>query len=259
LSAAVAQLKLTNATSTVCARDVSAQGRAAGGGRGDDDALRQRHILGQTTPASAAAGRTVPGPTRLELDAQRQPDGGGLGHRDLRPLIERHGDGRHIVSTASIAGLISGNSIAYTYQVRRRRAVEGLRLELAPAASVCRCSAPLHPHRITSSGRNLPQRFAGAFRGPPPTTVRWPSDPRIRERVAHGIYPAYVGELVRGGIENDWPYIFTDTGVRADRRMRSPPSGKALTASARANRNVERTSSESFRLIRITLIFETHR
>jgi hypothetical protein len=34
---------------------------------------------------------------------------------------------------------------------------------------------------------------------------------RIRERVAHGIDPAYVGELVREGIENDWPYIFTDT------------------------------------------------
>ena len=33
----------------------------------------------------------------------------------------------------------------------------------------------------------------------------------IRERVAQGIDPAYVGELVREGIENDWPYIFTDT------------------------------------------------
>ena len=34
---------------------------------------------------------------------------------------------------------------------------------------------------------------------------------RIRERHGHGIDPAYVGELVREGIENDWPYIFTDT------------------------------------------------
>ena len=33
----------------------------------------------------------------------------------------------------------------------------------------------------------------------------------LRERVAHGIDPAYVGELVREGIENDWPFIFTDT------------------------------------------------
>ena len=33
----------------------------------------------------------------------------------------------------------------------------------------------------------------------------------IRERVDAGIDPAYVGELVREGIEGDWPYIFTDT------------------------------------------------
>jgi NAD(P)-dependent dehydrogenase (short-subunit alcohol dehydrogenase family) len=30
-------------------------------------------------------------------------------------------------------------------------------------------------------------------------------------RIDHGIDPLHVGELVREGIENDWPYIFTDT------------------------------------------------
>ena len=38
-----------------------------------------------------------------------------------------------------------------------------------------------------------------------------PSTCRISERVSKGIDPLYVGELVREGIENDWPYIFTDT------------------------------------------------
>jgi hypothetical protein len=33
---------------------------------------------------------------------------------------------------------------------------------------------------------------------------------QIAERVNGGIDPLYVGELVREGIENDWPYIFTD-------------------------------------------------
>lgn len=33
----------------------------------------------------------------------------------------------------------------------------------------------------------------------------------LSERNAHGIDPAYVGELMCEGIENDWPYIFTDT------------------------------------------------
>jgi len=32
----------------------------------------------------------------------------------------------------------------------------------------------------------------------------------VRERVDAGIDPDYVGELVREGIEGDWPYIFTE-------------------------------------------------
>ena len=34
---------------------------------------------------------------------------------------------------------------------------------------------------------------------------------RVHPRVDGGIDPLYVGDLVREGIENDWPYIFTDT------------------------------------------------
>ena len=33
----------------------------------------------------------------------------------------------------------------------------------------------------------------------------------FQERINNGIDPLYVGELVREAIENDWPYIFTDT------------------------------------------------
>ena len=62
--------------------------------------------------------------------------------------------------------------------------------------------------QILNSRRNLPERFAGAFRGQPTDPLAYAA---LRERVAHGIDPAYVGELVREGIENDWPYIFTDT------------------------------------------------
>ena len=49
------------------------------------------------------------------------------------PLIERHGEGGHIVSTASIAGLISGGSTAYNvFKYGVVALSEGLRLELAP-------------------------------------------------------------------------------------------------------------------------------
>ena len=60
------------------------------------------------------------------------------------------------------------------------------------------------------SGRNLPERFAGKVGRPPATGPRAERVKFIRDRVAQGIDPLYVGELVREGIENDWPYIFTD-------------------------------------------------
>jgi NAD(P)-dependent dehydrogenase (short-subunit alcohol dehydrogenase family) len=129
------------------------------------------------------------------------------------PLIEQHGEGGHIVSTASIAGLISaGGNI--TYNVSKYGVValsEGLRAELAPRGIGVSVLCPgFIRTRIMDSLRNLPERFDR------------PSDDRlaamrssemfkfIQERVSHGIDPSYVGELVREGIENDWPYIFTD-------------------------------------------------
>jgi NAD(P)-dependent dehydrogenase (short-subunit alcohol dehydrogenase family) len=129
------------------------------------------------------------------------------------PLIEQHGEGGHIVSTASIAGLISsGGNI--TYNVSKYGVValsEGLRGELALRGIGVSALCPgFIRTRIMDSFRNLPERFDR------------PSEDRlaamrssemfkfVQERVSHGIEPSYVGELVREGIENDWPYIFTD-------------------------------------------------
>jgi NAD(P)-dependent dehydrogenase (short-subunit alcohol dehydrogenase family) len=128
------------------------------------------------------------------------------------PLIERHGEGGHIVSTASIVGLVSLSSQPYNVSKYGIIALsEGLRAELAPRGIGVSVLCPgFIRTRIMDSLRNLPERFDR------------PSDDRlaamrssemfkfIQERVSHGIDPSYVGELVREGIENDWPYIFTD-------------------------------------------------
>ena len=129
------------------------------------------------------------------------------------PLIEQHGEGGHIVSTASIAGLIS-NNFTIPYNVSKYGVValsEGLRGELAQRGIGVSVLCPgFIRTNIMDSVRNLPERFDR------------PSDDRlaamrssdmfkyVQERVTHGIDPSYVGELVREGIENDWPYIFTD-------------------------------------------------
>jgi NAD(P)-dependent dehydrogenase (short-subunit alcohol dehydrogenase family) len=128
------------------------------------------------------------------------------------PLIEQHGEGGHIISTASIAGLISGASNAYNVSKYGVVALsEGLRLELAPRGIGVSVLCPgFIRTQIVNSRRNLPQRFEGTIPAMPTSGPIAEQINVIRERVSHGIDPMYVGELVREGIENDWPYIFTD-------------------------------------------------
>jgi len=130
------------------------------------------------------------------------------------PLIERHGQGGHIVNTASIAGLISGSGNAYNVTKYGVVALsEGLRVELAPRNIGVSVLCPgFIKTAIIDSARNLPDRFAGAVAQPSPgqteAIATWLG--AIRDRIDGGIDPLYVGELVREGIEGDWPYIFTD-------------------------------------------------
>ena len=63
--------------------------------------------------------------------------------------------------------------------------------------------------QIMNSRRNVPQRF-GAIEEPPTEGPRAGFVKTLEERVSKGVDPLCVGELVREGIEQDWPYIFTD-------------------------------------------------
>ena len=213
LSAAVAELKRTNADVDSVRADVSLKAELQAAAEATTARYGNVHILVN----NAGVGGSGPYGTWTDpgwnwtLGVNLMAVVWGI--EIFGPLIERHGEGGHIVSTASIAGLISGNSIAYNVSKYGVVALsEGLRLELAPRGIGVSVLCPgFIRTEITRSGRNLPSRFAGAFRGPPPTTGPVAEAvARIRERVAHGIDPAYVGELVREGIENDWPYIFTD-------------------------------------------------
>ncbi len=112
------------------------------------------------------------------------------------PLIEKHGEGGQIVSTASMAGLVGGPR---AYNVTKAGVVslsEGLRPALAPlgiGVSVL-CPAFVRTGIMTSNREMAPELLKMA-----------------NARVDAGVDPLYVGELVREAIENDWPYIFTDT------------------------------------------------
>ena len=128
------------------------------------------------------------------------------------PLIEVHGEGGQIVSTASIAGLIAAMNPSYSVTKYGVVALsEGLRVALAPRGIGVSVLCPgVIRTQIMNSRRNVPQRFGSAVEDLPTERPLADLVKELSERISKGIDPLYVGELVREGIENDWPYIFTD-------------------------------------------------
>jgi NAD(P)-dependent dehydrogenase (short-subunit alcohol dehydrogenase family) len=128
------------------------------------------------------------------------------------PLMEAHGEGGHIVSTASIAGLISGSSSAYSVTKYGVVALsEGLRREMATRGVGVSVLCPgLINTNILEYERNRPERFGSSVAAAPIDVGQQAGLDNFRASLKAGIDPLYVGELVREGIENDWFYIFTD-------------------------------------------------
>lgn len=129
------------------------------------------------------------------------------------PLIEAHGEGGQIVSTASMAGLVA--AVAPGYNVTKYGVValsEGLRPALAAKGIGVSVLCPgFIRTRIMESARALPERLAGQVALPDPDAPQTEFAKLAAHAIQNGIDPLYVGELVVEGIEGDWPYIFTDT------------------------------------------------
>lgn len=139
------------------------------------------------------------------------------GFQTFVPLIQKHGEGGHIVSTASMAGMISTAGVQYAVTKFGVVAMsEATRAELAPSnigVSVL-CPGFIRTN-IMDSARNLPERFAGStarrISGLPESDPMAQFAAMVRKRIEEGIDPLYVGELVREAIEANELYIFTDT------------------------------------------------
>ncbi|WP_017667852.1 SDR family NAD(P)-dependent oxidoreductase [Sandarakinorhabdus sp. AAP62] len=129
------------------------------------------------------------------------------------PLMESHGEGGQIVSTASMAGLVA--AVAPGYNVTKYGVValsEGLRPTLATKGIGVSVLCPgFIRTRIMESARAIPERLVGQIALPDPSALPNEFAVMATQAIQNGIDPLYVGELVVEGIEGDWPYIFTDT------------------------------------------------
>ena len=133
------------------------------------------------------------------------------------PLMEKHGEGGQIVSTASMAGLVA--AVAPGYNVTKYGVValsEGLRPTLATKGIGVSVLCPgFIRTRIMESARAIPERLVGQIALPDPTALPNEFAVMATQAIQNGIDPLYVGELVVEGIEGDWPYIFTDNNFEA--------------------------------------------
>ena len=145
------------------------------------------------------------------------------GIRSFLPHIRQHGEGGHIVNTASMAGMINGMGLS-PYAASKFAVVamsEGLAAQLKPFGIGVSVLCPSYVRTgIGESGRNRPQRY-----GPAPTLD--PASPaaalvaEIALRLQAGLDPAAVAARVLDAIRNDELYVFThsDMGTGVDERF----------------------------------------
>jgi NAD(P)-dependent dehydrogenase (short-subunit alcohol dehydrogenase family) len=140
------------------------------------------------------------------------------GIRTFLPHIRAHGEGGHIVNTASMAGMNSG--LGFSPYVASKFAVvgmsEGLATQLKPFAIGVTVLCPGYVRtRIGESGRNRPQRY-GATQTPDPASPAGLLLAQISERLQSGLDPLDVASRVLAAIREDELYVFTHPEMRAE-------------------------------------------
>src|SRR3979411_85450 len=137
------------------------------------------------------------------------------GIRTFLPHIRAHGEGGHIVNTASMAGMSSG--LGFSPYAASKFAVvsmsEGLAMQLKPLGIGVSVLCPSYVRTgIVESGRNRPQRY-GPTQGLDPASPAAAIVAGIDRRVQAGLDPAAVAACVLDAIRNDELYVFTHSDM----------------------------------------------
>lgn len=140
------------------------------------------------------------------------------GIRTFVPHIRAHGEGGHIVNTASLAGLQCG--LGFSPYVASKFAVvgmsEGLAMQLAPHGIGVSVLCPGWVNtRIGESGRNRPQRY-GTAPAVDPGSPAGAVVAQIAELLRSGLDPAAIAAQVLTAIREDELYVFTHPQMRGE-------------------------------------------
>ena len=136
------------------------------------------------------------------------------GIRTFLPHIRAHGEGGHIVNTASMAGMNSGMGFS-AYSASKFAVVnmsEGLAARLQPLGIGVAVLCPGFVRtRIWESWRNRPERY-GPARAPDPASPAGVLLFHLAELGQSGLDPADVAAQVLAAIREDALYVFTHAG-----------------------------------------------
>jgi NAD(P)-dependent dehydrogenase (short-subunit alcohol dehydrogenase family) len=138
------------------------------------------------------------------------------GIRSFLPHLRAHGEGGHIVNTASMAGMNGG--LGFSPYTASKFAVvamsEGLSMQLKPHGIGVSVLCPSFVRtRIGDSGRNRPARYGQ----PQPLDPASPAGQMVAEiarRLEAGLDPSDVAARVVAAIRNDELYVFTHPNMR---------------------------------------------
>lgn len=140
------------------------------------------------------------------------------GVRAFLPHMRAHGEGGHIVNTASMAGMQSG--LGFSPYTASKFAVvgmsEGLAPQLAPFGIGVSVLCPGFVRtRIGESGRNRPEQY-GTARVPEPGTPTAALVAMVDELIRNGLDPADVAARVLAAIRANELYVFTHPEMRTE-------------------------------------------
>jgi NAD(P)-dependent dehydrogenase (short-subunit alcohol dehydrogenase family) len=152
------------------------------------------------------------------------------------PHMRAHGEGGHIVNTASMAGMNSG--LGFSPYAASKFAVvnmsEGLAQELARSGIGVTVVCPGFVRtRIWESARNRPERYGAALRADPASTAGRLAV-QLAEHGQAGLDPDLVAAQVLAAIREDALYVFTHAGAewRAELQARFDTILAAMDAAA---------------------------
>jgi NAD(P)-dependent dehydrogenase (short-subunit alcohol dehydrogenase family) len=140
------------------------------------------------------------------------------GIRTFLPHIRAHGEGGHIVNTASMAGMNAG--LGFSPYVASKFAVvgmsEGLAAELKPFGIGVSVLCPGFVRTgIGESGRNRPERY-GPAQTPDPASPAGQLVTYIAERLRAGLDASVIAERVLAAIRAGELYVFTHPEMREE-------------------------------------------